>query len=1206
MLGKRQFVAAALAVVSVTGLVVLGASTQSAAAAPTRGSTVRGSVADNGAQSADGGGSSQISGNGRYQIFVSDSNLQPTGPGTTCTCGSPPNDQQINIGVYVRDLVAGTTNLVSFGNDDNNHIVPENGGDAFPSISDDGRYISFLTAAHNIVTPPDPSSDTVVVCDRGAPSPGGVFAQAPAANAAYPADFHCFPSGNTSFGGFDSKLAPHLSGNASRIVWGERTSGGYPIVYTATLTYDQFGVLQTPGAPQYVSFFGDFFPAINGSFETTASEPQVSDDGNWIVAAVSADGTNDNAIIEADMRGSDPVLQRVDMAKRGTPNVFVGNSGVTPGHPVVSGDGSTVLYDTDGTESNGAGNTPAVYATDVDTAAFDTTPTDAQTSPAANSVKISTVADGSVLGSGGDGAYPAISKDGNYAAFVTDQPGMYAHSGPATGVSSCLAAAPGGTPPANDRTACQIVARDLKADATNRNAPLPLVPAELASPSAVVTTCNPPDGPCAGAGSSEAPVSLSGDGGKVSFDSYATDLVSGDTNVQIDAFVRTWTPTITATTPVFDPIKLGQDETAEITVTNTGFGPYYPGTATISGTDETDFSIVGNTCEAAALTDDQTCSIRIDFAPEASGTRTATFKLYPNGDLTTPTVTVTLTGSATAHPPRPLAPGDTTRTSVTNTGGQASLGGGDSMISGNGRWDVFVSYNDLAGQEGGENPTGYRKVFVRDLANPQHTLQISLGGNPGTDLSKPGKPSGTPVDGDSYLPSISDDGRFVSFVTQASNIAPITAPDEGDISYSLVVCDRDPSNKHDGAGNPVLDLRQANSTLPDYACYDVYSTDSQEFDNIDISYRPRLSGNGTHLVFTRNTDGDNTQNVFMTRLAAVNGRLETPTAPHILPNLPFYGYQTAPTISRTADRVAFRADRADSSNYTAIVELDINEANLNQSKPFRVDVTPGSSTSYLGDVDKFKVAAVGEPSMSGDGTKIAFSFGAYDTRRIYVATRNGDSFTSKLESLNNDHDPGLGFAPALSQDGRYLAFVTDAFNMHDGTDRTGSTFGSCLDTGKGNRTTCQIVAKDLVRNTENELVSVDTTTPSCSPSATGGSGCAGDRSSGNPSLDADGSEVGFDSQADDLVSGDTNQTGQLTGWRCVRAHLALDADRLQHGVRQREARQAQGPHGHRHRDAASARCRPARPRSPVPTARTSRSPRPPAPTRCCTTPTRAR
>ncbi|HKC29942.1 MAG TPA: hypothetical protein VKB75_18150, partial [Jatrophihabitans sp.] len=95
-------------------------------------------------------------------------------------------------------------------------------------------------------------------------------------------------------------------------------------------------------------------------------------------------------------------------------------------------------------------------------------------------------------------------------------------------------------------------------------------------------------------------------------------------------------------------------------------------------------------------------------------TQTSTAEVTPN--VFGPTAT------DVRRPPEPLAAGDTERTSVSEVPPVTSRVRSESMISGNGRWDVFVSKAPLDGR-----PTfDHENVFVRDLADPRRTIQISL------------------------------------------------------------------------------------------------------------------------------------------------------------------------------------------------------------------------------------------------------------------------------------------------------------------------------------------------------------------------------------------------------------------------------------------------------------------------------------------------
>src|SRR3954454_17342181 len=116
-----------------TTLVVLSAASP-ATAAPATGTTVRASVSADGRQADADSGFPAISADGRYVAFESsatnlvagDSNLQPD--------------------IFVRDLRAGTTTLVSVGLGRQQANM-----DSYnPSVSADGRYVAFESFASNL------------------------------------------------------------------------------------------------------------------------------------------------------------------------------------------------------------------------------------------------------------------------------------------------------------------------------------------------------------------------------------------------------------------------------------------------------------------------------------------------------------------------------------------------------------------------------------------------------------------------------------------------------------------------------------------------------------------------------------------------------------------------------------------------------------------------------------------------------------------------------------------------------------------------------------------------------------------------------------------------------------------------------------------------------------------------------------------------
>ncbi|MCW2656257.1 MAG: hypothetical protein JWR06_450, partial [Jatrophihabitans sp.] len=661
----------------------------------------------------------------------------------------------------------------------------------------------------------------------------------------------------------------------------------------------------------------------------------------------------------------------------------------------------------------------------------------------------------------------------------------------------------------------------------------------------------------------------------------AADLVPGDSNSAGDAFVHTWQPTLSNGTTEIPPLQAGDSTIVNVPVQITGFGPVVLGAAIIGGVNGADFSIEGSTCDGRTFYAGDTCAVSIRFAPTAVGTRTATVSITSD-QLGGAKEVRTLTGTATATGPKSAA-GDTTRTSRTNAGGQSPDGGSQSMISGNGRWQVFTSTSPLTGRHtfdptptDGNTPQEEENIFVRDLADPQHTVQVSLHTDffthptrGSTTASRPiavkNHPSGVGASGASYAPSISSNGRFVSFYTNADDIVPprlIGAHDAGFApDHTLVVCDRDPSGKKDSAGNPRLDLLRPKTKVPDYVCYPVES--GSNFGDSGMSSiestTARLAGNGTRITWIESDDSSNDR-VRVTTLSPPGGGLKAPAnfsyVPSTIPNfldsptrINGETTQRNPAINENGNLVVFTADACSDCATHAVIET-----NLATGTSVRMDAAPGGG-SFLGDTftpnsggGHFESSTA--PAISDTGNRVAFAYqgpAATDHTFVYVATLVGNVVTTVLASRDNAGNPGIGFSPALSGDGRYLAFEAGQPNMHNGVDPPN---GQCFTVSDGvAQVICQIVARDLVKDAAtlaadqpwvpSEIVSSSITT-TCVAQLPPGRVCAsavenpgaGQNSSAesfNPSIDATGSEIAFDSDANNIVTGDTNVSPNSEG-----------------------------------------------------------------------------
>jgi Tol biopolymer transport system component len=146
------------------------------------------------------------------------------------------------------------------------------------------------------------------------------------------------------------------------------------------------------------------------------------------------------------------------------------------------------------------------------------------------------------------------------------------------------------------------------------------------------------------------------------------------------------------------------------------------------------------------------------------------------------------------------------------------------------------------------------------------------------------------------------------------------------------------------------------------------------------------------------------------------------------------------------------------------------------------------------------------PAISADGRYVAFESGASNlvagdnnsAADIFIYDRQ--SGTTVRVSINSAGQEGQGAShgPSLSGDGRYVAFWSEATNLVDGD-------------GNG---LADVFLRDQQSGTV-ERISVDT------------AGQDGDGASRNPSLGYGGRYVAFDSQASDLVAGDGSSTSDV-------------------------------------------------------------------------------
>jgi Tol biopolymer transport system component len=492
-----------------------------------------------------------------------------------------------------------------------------------------------------------------------------------------------------------------------------------------------------------------------------------------------------------------------------------------------------------------------------------------------------------------------------------------------------------------------------------------------------------------------------------------------------------------------------------------------------------------------------------------------------------------------------VAPGSTVLVSVSDAGIPAPTAGFDQEMSYDGTAVTFVSQADLGGPEPAPLADGEQEqVYVRDMAR-NRTVLISrgqfappspptsgspvpgFGGRPMLNLA--GQPAAErPTNGDSFEPTISADGRFVAFLSTATNIVD---GDEDDVA-DIILCDRSP--------NGTFDERKPDGRM-NYRYYRLTHTDGDNY----VRYEdPHLSADASRIVWQQ-IPGESGRRVATALLRSPGtGQIGAPVSIQELSNeLPqeqgggtLFDH-SQPRISADGRFVVSvgRIDNEDGEFYV-VARTDI-ATNRTIRVDFEADGTPVSPDTGVN---------LRAPVISGDGSVIAFVASRTTGQPNVYVVRPG---TNAPEIVSRDIAGNTvnGALPGLSADGRYLAFVTDAFRVHDGVDVGPPSNFTCLDSNESTfamappdideardvRTRCHVVVRDLTVDRARAaagqprlpaaLASVprDTT---CTDGNAAANRCPGDSTPSDfasPPSVSDNGRVAFDSTASDLADKDT-------------------------------------------------------------------------------------
>jgi len=553
-------------------------------------------------------------------------------------------------------------------------------------------------------------------------------------------------------------------------------------------------------------------------------------------------------------------------------------------------------------------------------------------------------------------------------------------------------------------------------------------------------------------GESERPV-ISANGRYIAFESDATNLVSSDSNGQSDVFIYdTQTDTTTRISVGAGGVE-GNGRSVKAAISASGqYVAFYSSATTLVAGDV-------NGKEDVFVHDLQASTTHL--------ISTATNGTQGNGDSSFPTISADGRYVAFSSGADNLVSGDgnsatdifihdrqtntTSRVSMDRFGGDGDGYANSPDISADGRHVAFDSDStDLVLDDN----NGMNDVFVRDMQTDTTTMvSVASGGVQGN--------------GRSYSPSISADGRVVAFKSEVG-LSGYDTNALYDIYLHDTLTNQTLYVSHpigDGAANSY----SSNPVVSDNGRYTTYQSDASNLVTIDTNDQRDI------FVYDRETA------VNIPVSIASNGA-EGDGASH--------GY---PDISADGRYVAFHSSAtnlvADDTNFSPDIFVRDTQTGAVKRVSVHSDGTPGNVQSY------------NDPSISENGKYVAFRSLASnlidnDTnaeRDIFVHNLHNGITDRVSVATGGTEANDSSQNPAISADGRYVAFKSDATNLVSG-DNNGIADIFVRDRQLG--TTVRVsVATD---GTEANNIIFD------------------------PEISTDGRYVVFTSLADNLVSGDTN------------------------------------------------------------------------------------
>ena len=427
--------------------------------------------------------------------------------------------------------------------------------------------------------------------------------------------------------------------------------------------------------------------------------------------------------------------------------------------------------------------------------------------------------------------------------------------------------------------------------------------------------------------------------------------------------------------------------------------------------------------------------------------------------------------------------------------GSANGTSSNAVISGDGLSVAFVS--DAADITSNDQNV-HKDVFLWkwDSATSTDTIRRVSAANNGTVVQ----------DGDSYNPVISDNGQYVSFLSDATNLTSLLADNSGNNQPDVFQWDG-------SASNNAVTLVSRNRSRSGSGDKGVSTGFSMSRDGNYVAF----SSNAINLVLAGSDPNGSTEDVF--RWSRVGDTMTL-----ISNSLSIGGANDAsitPVISRDGSRIAFVsgatnliADGIDSNSTQDIFLWDSASLTANKISLISFNSSRTNSSNNLG--GPFASSGSLNPVISEDGKYVAFT--SYSTDLVNATDTNSkqDVFVRQIDALTTFLVSGdtagiygnnVSSDPAISRDGKRISFASSASNL-------------VANDTNGKR---DVFVRDLTAST--------TSLVSRNASAIGNNDSPADDPANlsvfTSVISADGAFVAFTSQASNLVDRDGNSAADV-------------------------------------------------------------------------------